>query len=207
MELSNKQNKKSTNIIKVIRDHIKSIIKTLNAIKFFTIIITLPSMPLAMLSLFFSYYLVQLVGLDLVVVGLFQTICQIVRILFNPLAGIIVDKIGEKNSLIINFSCEALSISLFLILLPINKLMSLIVFALSKVVSPLYASVYATYIGRTVSSDELATIYGGIGSLTALIAMITPLMGSYLWSIDPTLIFIAYILCYIILVVLAFRLK
>ncbi|GEM_PF-5041167 len=136
-------------------NHFKSVVDVLSSIKYFALIIILPSLPIVVLSLYYSVYLVDVLGLSLVTVGFYTTIYSGSRLLFTLIAGFIVDRIGERNSLLISFTMEFMFAALFLLIAPFNAYLALAIYVFTRFASPLYVTSYTTYTAKMIPKEKL----------------------------------------------------
>jgi len=123
------------------------------------------------------------VGFNIAVIGMFFSIQETIRLIFNPLGGKIADKAGYK--IIILSGALILAISLFYLTM-IDKIIFFIIAAIFMgIAQALIFPAIIAQISRQIDKDNLATSMGLVGSLKNLGKVLGPtLIGVLIYFFD-----------------------
>ena len=152
------------------------------------------------------YYFVDTLGVSLAVVGFAFTATKFATIAFQPAAGFIVDKIGEKKSFTISFALAAALTAPFLAAPGIPWTYLLAAYSAHNIALSLVGTAYATYVGRKIPQNRIATFSGGVSSMMSILSLLTPLAAATIWNTSPTLSYAAYVCIYAALTILTLKL-
>ena len=123
------------------------------------------------------------IGFNIAVIGMFFSIQETVRLIFNPLGGKIADKIGYK--IVIFTGALILSISLFYLTM-IDKIIFFVIASVFMGISQalIFPAIIAQ-ISSQIDKDNLATSMGLVGSLKNLGKVLGPaLIGILIYYFD-----------------------
>lgn len=123
------------------------------------------------------------VGFNIAVIGMFFSIQETVRLIFNPLGGKIADKIGYK--IVIFTGALILSISLFYLTMIDKIIFFVIASVFMGIAQALIFPAIIAQISSQIDKDNLATSMGLVGSLKNLGKVLGPaLIGILIYYFD-----------------------
>jgi len=173
-------------IASLFRKNIFFFYKAFISMKIFVLIVILYSFINLVVNPFKAYYFANVLGIDIVFIGMLYSAIELSEIFLQIPVGFIVDKIGEKKVFLTCFTVGVFLMTIFLFIGTLNPLLGLLIFALNEILSPLYYISYSSYIGKKCPRNILGSFYGGMSSLMGFLMIITPIIGASLWSYNPS---------------------
>lgn len=146
-------------------------------------------------GLYLPIYLKDVAKLEMTVLGPLYSTLYLLSGVIRPIAGVIVDNYTPSKTLL--FITLIIGASLPVLAFNINAIVVMLAFLAIGIMEPFAQIADPVLAGQITEKKHRATIMGALDSISILVSIPAPLMGSLIWSYNPqSLMFFASILCF-----------
>ncbi len=173
-----------------------------------TIIVIVLAIIQPLTSIYLPLHLKEVAGLNLEVLGVFYALCGFIDAISAPLAGYVIDRYGERIGYLIYVITVFISYMLYLHLVgKVYVWIALLPLILNSFDSAFSNTAFLSYTSKITSKENRATVFSAYTIINEVCMIPGPLIGSYLWSINPNLPLLVFASIGLILVPIIMRLK